>query len=127
MLHNVNDSTFLLYAAKNYDNPVCKDDKEFVEDLNRIKNLQRLFGRYAKTGELKERLILNHLIILYNVFEAKACTRMLVFKLNQYLPYLKPFLILLARWEDKIDGIEPPIIGSDIPMDVNIVNILRKI
>mgnify|MGYP006919646095 CR=1 FL=1 len=121
------DSTFLLYAAKAYDKPMCKDEKEFFEDLSRIRNLQRLFSRYAKTGEIKERLVLNHLIVLYNVFEAKACTKLLVFKLRDYLPFLKPFLILLSFWPERIDGIEGPVISSDIPMDQKLVDALRRI
>jgi hypothetical protein len=127
MLQYVDDSTFMLYAAKHYDNPVCRDDEEFLEDVARIRNLQRLFGRYMKTGELKERLILNHLIVLYNVFQGEACTAMLAHKLRIYLPYLKPFLVLLSRWPERIDSVKPEILGSDIPMDENIVNTLRKI
>ena len=127
MVQYVDDSTFMLFAAKHYDNPVCKDDEEFLEDLGRIRNLQRLFGRYMKTGELNERLILNHLIVLYNVFEGTACTSMLAHKLKLYLPYLKPFLVLLSRWPDKIDGVHPAIVGSDISMDQKIVDALRKI
>ena len=121
------DSTFLLYAAKAYDRPTCNDEKEFFEDLSRIRNLQRLFGRYAKTGEIKERLVLNHLIVMYNVFEAKACTKILIFKLRDYLPFLKPFLILLSHWPDKIDGISGPVMSSDIPMDQKLVDALRRI
>ena len=122
----VTESTFLLYAAKHYVNPVCRDDKEFFEDLGRIRNLQRLLSRYVKTGELKERLILNHLIVLYNVFVADACTKILMFKLRPYLPFLKPFLVFLARWSDN-DHVDEGVIGSDITMDQRIVDALRRI
>ena len=83
-----------------------------------------------KSGELNEKLILNHLILLYNVFDRNALTRILVFKLYNYLYYLKPFLILLGFWPEKVEGIgisNETIISSEIPMDNNVVNILRKI
>lgn len=85
------ESTFLLYAAKYYDNPHCSDIAEFEEDLKRFQYLRKLFSRYKQTGELKERLILNHLIILYNCFGLEA-TNMLFMKLDEYHEYLKPFV-----------------------------------
>jgi hypothetical protein len=84
------ESTFLLYAAKYYDNPHCSDIAEFEEDLKRFQYLRKLFGRYKQTGELKERLILNHLIILYNCFGLET-TNMLFMKLDEYHECLKPF------------------------------------
>lgn len=83
-----------------------------------------------KSGELNDKLILNHLTILYNVFDRQAITRILVLKLYNYLYYLKPFLILLGFWPERIEGIginNETIISSDIPMDNNVVNILRRI
>jgi len=62
----IDDNNFLLYAAKHYDNPNCTDVLEFQEDLNRIKYIKRLFKKYSETGELKERLIINHLTVVYN-------------------------------------------------------------
>lgn len=85
------ESTFLLYAAKHYDNPHCSDMVEFEEDLKRFQYLRKLFSRYKQTGDLKERLILNHLIILYNCFGSDA-TNMLFMKLDEYHDYLKPFV-----------------------------------
>lgn len=129
MKGKLDDSNFFLYAAHHYNNP-CVDEQEFQDDLARIKNLRRLFGRYEKHGELKERLILNHLMILYNVFEHKALTRMLVFKLYDQLHILKPFLLLLHYWPDIVDNIGPnneTIRTSDIIMDMRIVDVLRKI
>ena len=126
----IDDSNFVLYAAKHYDNPACIDESEFYEDLGRIRNLQRLMSRYAKTGELKDRYILNHLIALYNVFERDAITKMLVFKMKDQLQYLKPFLVLMGYWPDKVEGIgkkNETIIGSDISMDPMIITILRRI
>jgi len=129
-MHILDDSNFILFAARHYDNPSCVDEDEFYEDIGRIRNLQRLISRYTKTGDLKDRFILNHLTALYNVFERDALTRMLVFKMRDQLPYIKPFLVLLGYWPEKIEGIgkkNETIIGSDIPMDTLIVAILRRI
>ena len=129
-MDKLDDSNFMLYAAKFYDNPGCLDLLEFHDDLNRIKYIKRLFKRYRDTGELKERLILNHLIVLYNVFYYKAVTRMLVFKLPNYLEYLKPFLMTLSFWPDKIDNIgeyDEVIHDSDVGIDQEIVTKLRTL
>ena len=85
------ESTFLLYASKHYDNPHCSDISEFEEDLKRFQYLRKLFGRYRQDKDLKERLILNHLIIIYNVFGPEA-TNLLFMKLPEYHEYLKPFV-----------------------------------
>jgi hypothetical protein len=129
MKGKLDDSNFFLYAAHHYLNP-CVDQQEFLDDLARIKNLRRLFGRYDKHSELKERLILNHLMVLYNVFEHKALTRMLVFKLQDYLPVLKPFLMLLNYWPETVENIGPDNItirSHEIFMDMRVVDVLRKI
>lgn len=124
----LDEHNFLLYAAKHYDNPQCHDVVEFYDDLKRLKYLKRLFGKYEESGDLRERLIINHLTILYNVFGDSA-TKLLFFKLQGYYPYLKPFLVLLNRMPDKIYNVgEFDIIhSSDIPMDNYIVSVLRKI
>jgi len=129
MINKLDETNFLLYAAKNYDNPQCFDTLEFYEDLARFKYIKRLFNRYEEAGELKERLVLNHLIILYNVF-GTAATRMLFFKLDGYHHMLKPFIVLLGHMPEVIKGIgvqNKTIFSSDIHMDENIVQILRKI
>jgi hypothetical protein len=129
MIDKLDETNFLLYAAKHYDNPQCFDTLEFYEDLARFKYIKRLFNRYEETSELKERLVLNHLIILYNVFGPPA-TRMLFFKLDGYHHMLKPFVVLLGQMPDAIKGIgieNKTIFSSDIHMDENIVQILRKI
>lgn len=113
----LNDATFLLYAAKSYHNPSCTGVDEFYEDLNRFKYLKRLFKKYEDTGDLKERLILNHIIILYNVFEKDRCTEMLLFKLDKYVPMLKPFLLFLNYWNT----------DDNIEMDTGIIEALRKV
>jgi hypothetical protein len=129
MIDKLDETNFLLYAAKHYDNPQCFDTLEFYEDLARFKYIKRLFNRYEEAGELKERLVLNHLIILYNVF-GSAATRMLFFKLDGYHHMLKPFIVLLGQMPEIIHGIgvqNKTIISSDVHMDQNIVQILRKI
>lgn len=85
------ESTFLLYAMKHYDNPQCTEMSEFEEDMKRFQYLRKLFGRYRSDGELKERLILNHLIVLYNVF-GPIGTNMLFMRLHEFHEYLKPFV-----------------------------------
>lgn len=122
----IDDGNFLLYAAKHYDNPQCHNIDEFYDDLKRFKYLKRLFGKYEESGELRERLILNHLIILYNVFGSET-TNMLFYKLNGYYSYLKPFLILLNRMPEKIIIDGEVIFSSDIPMSQHIIDVLRKI
>ena len=117
---------FELYAAKFYDNPNCLDVEEFNDDLNRISYIKRLFKRYRNTGEIKERLVLNHLTVLYNVFYHEACTRMLVLRLNEYVDILKPFLMYLNYWPEKIIGIEDQILSSDVVLDIGIIAKLRK-
>ena len=129
MKGTLDDNNFFLYAAHHYHNP-CVDETEFLEDLSRIKNLRRLFSRYERKGELKERLILNHLMVLYNVFEHEALTRMLVFKLYDHLRILKPFLMLLNYWPDRVENIgssNETIRSNDIVMDMKIVEVLRNI
>jgi hypothetical protein len=121
----IDENNFILYAAKHYDNAQCHDTEEFFDDLKRFKYLRRLFGKYEDSGDLKERLILNHLIILYNVFGSEA-TKLLFFRLKGYHHYLKPFLVLMNRMPDHVD-IGTMIYSSDIPMDPHIVNVLRKI
>ena len=101
----LNDNNFSLFAAKYYNNPNCTDILEFHDDLNRIKYVKRLLKGYSESGELKERLVLNHLITLYNVFDPQACTKMLVFKLPEHLQVLKSFLTYLNVWQDRISEI----------------------
>ena len=128
MYENLTEENFMLFAAKYYENPHCTDLLEFHDDLKRIRYLKRLFKKYEQTGDLKERLILNHLLVLYNVFEHRAMTRILVFKLDEQLKYLKPFLIFLNYWRTDIGNIDgKEVVDADISLDVDIVNKLRLI
>jgi hypothetical protein len=122
----LDDDNFILFAAKHYDNPQCYDSEEFYDDLKRFKYLKRLFGKYEESGELRERLILNHLIILYNVF-GDVTTKMLFYKLEEYYSYLLPFMVLLHRLPDKVSIGNITVYTSDITMDMHIVEVLRKI
>lgn len=123
------EKNFLIYAAQNYDNPQCHSNEEFFDDLRRFKYIKKLLTRYEETGELKERLILNHLIILSNVFPIVPLNRMLYLKLKNQFKYIKPFLILLNILQKKIYkvGNESVIDTDSIIMDQNIINTLRRI
>jgi hypothetical protein len=125
----LSEKNFLLYAAKYYENPQCFSIDEFNEDLKRFQYIKRLFNKYRDNkNNLKERLILNHIIILYNVFHPPACTRMLFFKLDGYYELLKPFLIYTNYMPTTFYNAQGQIIQSDtIPMDQNIIDKLRGI
>ena len=126
---DLNDDTFLMYAMREYNNMQCTDIEEFYDDLKKIKYIKRLFNSYKNNGQLKERLILNHLIIFYNVFTLQAGTRILFYKIEKdFWPILKTFLVYLDRMPDKIDSIRGEIIRtSDIQLDDGIITRLRTI
>ena len=88
---DLNEENYLVYALKNYNSPECSGMDDFEEDIKRFKYLKRLFRRYERTGVLNDRLILNHLIVLYNVLD-KAATPLLFYKIDkQHCPYSKRF------------------------------------
>ena len=126
---DLNDDTFLMYAMREYNNMQCTDIEEFYDDLKKIKYIKRLFNSYRNNGQLKERLILNHLIIFYNVFTVQAGTRILFYKIEKdFWSILKTFLVYLDRMPDKIDSIRGEIIlTSDIQLDDGIITRLRTI
>ena len=98
-----------MFAMKHYDNPSCVDEAEFLDDLKRFRYLKRLFRKYDTSGELKLRLIINHIIILSNVFGVDATTTLLFFKIEgNHWPLLKTFLIYLHFMPEN-DLIEVPI------------------
>lgn len=104
----------MFYASQIYDNPQCISEDEFDEDLNRIKYIKRLFYRYEKTGELKLRLILNHIIILNNVFGSEGCSRLLFYRIDEkYYSYLKSFLEYLEYLPKTIPELNLETICSD--------------
>ncbi len=100
----INDATFLLTAARTY-NHYCLDGAEFEEDMNRFKYIKKILYRYRKSGEINERLVLNHLVILFNVFDNKTCVRMLTFKLYNYMDELFTFLEFMGHLPKKIESI----------------------
>lgn len=122
----LNDTNFMLYAAKAYDVKKSSGADEFYEDLKRFQYLKRLFKRYEEADDLKIRLILNHVIVLYNCFGLEA-TNMLFFKLKEYHPQLKPFVLFLNYMPEVINYEETVVFNSDIPLDQNIVRELRNI
>lgn len=128
MFNDLNDDNFLMYAMKMYTSPHYVMS-EFESDLKRTKYLKRLFRRYKITKSLKDRLILNHLILLYNVFGAEPATRILFFKIDECdYDVLKTFLIYLNYMPDVVKGINgKDIVSSDILIDMNVADILRKI
>jgi hypothetical protein len=127
IFEKLTDENFLIYAAKCYDNPQCHSTEEFFEDLKRIKYIKKLITRYLESDDLKERLILNHIIILYNVFGAEHLPRILYLKMKPQYTYLKPFLILLNILPEKLYNIkDETVIDTDtIPLDAKIINALR--
>jgi len=128
MLETLTHDNFLLYCAKFYQNPQCHDVKEFLEDIKRIKYIKKLFTRYEKTDDLKERLILNHIIVLNNMFGPQHVVKILFLKIDvNHWSYLKPFLVFLNILPLRIMGLEKPILTDDIPLDPKIIETLRSI
>ena len=105
---------FELFAAQHYNNPEATDVEEFKEDLSRFKYLKRLLKRYETDDDLQERLILNHLIVIYNCFGIEAANHMVWFKINnEHYHYIKPFLVFLHYLpeEEKVEiGMDPEIV-----------------
>ena len=125
---DLTEKNFLLYAMQHYENPQCVEVEEFNDDLKKIKYIKRLFNQYAIEGVLKERLLLNHIIVFYNVFSVEAATRILFYKLEENIwPMLKTFLFYLNFLPNKIESINGrTIITTEILMDQGIVDSLRK-
>jgi hypothetical protein len=129
LFDDLNEKNYLHFAMKYYDNRQCTSIEEFNEDLNKIKYVKRLFNRFLETGELRTNLILNHLIVIYNVFENEAATRMLFFRVEKkFYSILKPFLIFLNRLPEKVRGIDGEDIQTNhIPLNETTIKELRKI
>ena len=116
---DLTNGNYMMYAFLHYDNPHCKDVREFFEDIKRIHYIRRLLKRYLQDSELKERLIINHLITFYNVFEATAATRILFFRVEKsFHPALKTFLIYINKMPDD---------DEDINLDDGVIKVLRNI
>ena len=128
MIDDLNDENFIIFSIKSY---TAKHYvlSEFEEDLSRIKYLKRLFRQYKKSKILRERLIINHLICLANVFGVESLTRILFLKIDEVdYDILKTFLIYLNFMPDRVSGIRgKDIISSNISVDLNIAKILRDL
>jgi hypothetical protein len=125
---DLTSENILLYAVKAYDRPNMLMS-EFKEDMKRFNYLKRLFRRYRKDGEIRERLVINHLVVLYNVFGVEVSTRILFYKMSKedYIT-LKTFLLFLNYMPNVVRGIRgQDIFSSDISVDMKIAEILRQI
>jgi hypothetical protein len=128
MFDDLNESNVLLYAAKCYDKPSCIQS-EFDEDYKKFRYIKRLLNRYRLTGKLKENLLINHLILTQNVFGIDASTRILFFRIDKRdWSALKTLLIFTSAMPKVVRGIRgQDIISSDISLDQNLVDILRRL
>jgi len=120
MYKKITSENVTMFAIRHYDNPHCEGEKEFYDDMKRFKYIKRLLRKYKETNVLKERLILNHIIILRNLFGPEACVTLLLYKIQQeYLSTLKSFLLYLNMIrEDEL---------SEIKEDVEILKALKEL
>ena len=123
---DLTNENIMLYLVKAYDKPNCIMS-EFKDDMKRFNYLKRLFRRYRKMGELREQLVLNHLVVLYNVFGPEVSARALFFKMSKDDYYaLKTYLLFLSFMPEKVKSIKGhDILSSDIPVDMRIADTLR--
>ena len=128
MSFELTEETFAIFAMKHYDNPHCKGLSEFEDDLKKFSYLKRLFRKYTAGKGLKERLIVNHLVVIYNLFGPEAATTMLFFKIEKkFWPQLKTFLVFLSfmpvGFIITTEGVE--IQGYEIPLDEKVSKALQ--
>ena len=120
MYEKITSDNIMMFAIKHYDNPQCEGEKEFHDDMKRFKYIKRLLRKYKETGVLKERLLLNHIIILNNLFGPEACVTLLLFKIQkEYWETLKSFLLylnIISEHELK-----------DINQSDNVLKVLREL
>ena len=128
MFDDLNEENFIIYAMKCYTSPHCIMS-EFESDIKRTKYLKRLFRRYKVTKSLKERLILNHIILLNNVFGLEATARILFYRIDERdYDILKTFLMYLNLLPEQVSGINGKNLDiSVIPIETNVAEILSKI
>ena len=120
MYKKITSENITMFAIRHYDNPHCESEKEFYDDMKRFKYIKRLLRKYKETNVLKERLILNHIIILRNLFGPEACVTLLLYKIQQeYLSTLKSFLLYLNMIRnDELNEVES---------NNEVLDVLRKI
>ena len=120
MYERITSENVVMFAIKHYDNPQSEGEKEFQDDLKRFKYIKRLLRKYYDTGVLKERLLLNHLIVLLNVFGADACATLLLYKIqNEYWSALKSFTLYLNMIRE--DDLQ------DIKEDKEVLKVLEEL
>jgi hypothetical protein len=114
LFETLNEDNFLLYAAQNYSNNQCVDAEEFYDDLNRFKYIKRLISRYNQTGEIQERLLINHIVVIFNLFGIQAAKKMMWYRIKeQDWHIVKPVMLYLnyITESEKIDvGLDPLIV-----------------
>lgn len=121
LFDKLTNKTFTAFAMKHYDDPQCEDIEDFHEDLRRFRYLKRLLHRYHENGELRERLMLNHVICLFNVFGFDACMTMLEFKIKEmsYWSTIKTMLLYLELVKETW--------RPEIPLDEKLIERLRDL
>lgn len=118
----LNEDNYLFFAIKNYDNPHAVTKEDFYDDMRRFRYIKRLIKKYRKMGELQLHLLLNHIIIVYNLF-GEAATPLLFFKMeSEYWSVVKSIMIFLDRYPEN-----PTESLNNIPVDENILRQLREI
>lgn len=128
--HNLTLKNSLLYAMRCYDNPQCLDEEEFIEDYKRLKYVKRLCRRYLATGRISERLLVNHLVLLHNVFGVAATARLLFLKCNDERMYsvLKTTLFYMGLVPEVVTGVDGEDIYMDsVPVDEKLLERLRAL
>lgn len=130
MEYDLNEDNFDIVVAKHYCGKYWTTE-ELENDLKRIKYIKRLIGKYKRKDDLNERLILNHIIILGNVFTPEFATKLLFHSIDKkYYSVLKPFLLFLNYLpvSEKINSVNGQVIDTKvIPLDLKVINTLRKI
>lgn len=130
MYYDLTEETFVMYAMKHYDNPDCRGVVDFEDDLKRFSYLKRLFRKHTSGKDLKEKLIINHLIVIYNLFGIEAATNMLFFKIEKaHWSKLKTFLTFLNYLPVGyvINTQDCTMDSFEIPLDEKILNKLKRI
>ena len=129
MSDDLNENTIDMYMMRSYTNPQCIGIEEYNDDVSRIKYIKRLLNRYKNAGELKEQLLLNHIIVIYNVFGAEAGTRILFYTIEEeHWASLKTIMLYLHTMPEVVRGIGgKDILNSDIAIDEEIAGRLRQI
>ena len=128
-MNDITKENIDLFSEISYKNPQCLSSEDFYEDMYRIKYVKRLFNKYHRGGEIKTRLILNHIIAFYNVFEKRDATRILFFKMEEkYWDLLKTFLLYLSYMPEIVHGVNGRnIMSDDINIDLDVYKELEDI